>query len=236
MEDKGTVLVTGGTGFVARQIILHLLQKSYRVRTTVRNPASKTELKDMLIVQGVTAIDHLSFAEAELTKDDNWQQVMKGIRKMPSTAGRMASCSFLGFSLDAAFEDVKYEELLIILLRSQPELAGIFFNFDTPQKINIEAYMNRNFRFNVSLERFALLTGRSLSAFKRDFKAVFKDSPSRWLVRKRLQEAYFLVQNQGRKPSDIYLELGFESLSHFSVAFKKEFGIVPTSLKMNNKE
>lgn len=138
--------------------------------------------------------------------------------------------------LDADFEDVKYEELLIILLRLQPELGGIFFNFDTPQKINLEAYMNRNFRFNVSLERFALLTGRSLSAFKRDFKAVFNDSPSRWLVRKRLQEAYFLVKNQGRKPSDIYLELGFESLSHFSVAFKKEFGIVPTSLRMNNRD
>jgi len=138
--------------------------------------------------------------------------------------------------LDAAFEDIKYEELLIILLRSQPELAGIFFNFDTPQKINLEAYMNRNFRFNVSMERFALLTGRSLSAFKRDFKSLFKDTPGRWLVRKRLQEAYFLLQNQGRKPSDIYLELGFESLSHFSVAFKKEFGIVPTSLKMNNND
>lgn len=136
--------------------------------------------------------------------------------------------------LDAAFEDVKYEELLIILLRSQPELAGIFFNFDTPQKINLEAYMNRNFRFNVSLERFALLTGRSLSAFKRDFKSIFKDNPSRWLVRKRLQEAYFLMQNQGRKPSDLYLELGFESLSHFSVAFKKEFGTVPSSLKIDN--
>jgi AraC-like DNA-binding protein len=51
-----------------------------------------------------------------------------------------------------------------------------------------------------------LLTGRSLSAFKRGFKSVFKESPSRWLVRKRLQEAYFLVQNQGRKPSDIYLK------------------------------
>jgi len=132
--------------------------------------------------------------------------------------------------LDAAFEDIKYEELMIILLRSQPELAGIFFNFDTPQKINLEAYMNRNFRFNVSLERFALLTGRSLSAFKRDFRSVYKESPSRWLVRRRLQEAHILVQNQGRKPSEIYLELGFESLSHFSVAFKKEFGIIPTSL------
>jgi AraC-like DNA-binding protein len=38
------------------------------------------------------------------------------------------------------------------------------------------------------------------------------------------------MQNQSLKPTDFYLELGFESLSHFSVAFKKEFGIVPTSL------
>lgn len=136
--------------------------------------------------------------------------------------------------LDAAFENIKYEELVIILLRLHPELAGIFFNFDTPQKINLEAYMNRNFRFNVSLERLAMLTGRSLSAFKRDFNAVFREPPGRWLVRKRLHEAYFLVQHQGRKPSDIYLELGFESLSHFSVAFKKEFGVVPTSLKISN--
>jgi nucleoside-diphosphate-sugar epimerase len=86
MEDKGTVLVTGGTGFVARQIILQLLQKGYRVRTTVRNMESKTELTSMLVAQGVTAIDQLSFAEAELTKDDNWQQAMKGCRYVLSVA------------------------------------------------------------------------------------------------------------------------------------------------------
>lgn len=86
MEDKITVLVTGGTGFIARQIILQLLQKGYRVRTTVRNLASTTELKDMLIAQGVTAIDHLSFAEAELTKNDNWQQAMKGCKYVLSVA------------------------------------------------------------------------------------------------------------------------------------------------------
>lgn len=132
--------------------------------------------------------------------------------------------------LDDAFEDVKYEELLIILLKKQPELAGILFDFAQPQKINLEAFMLRNFRFNVSLSRFAYLTGRSLSAFKRDFKAIFKETPSRWLVKKRLQESYFLIKNQKQKPSDIYIGLGFESLSHFSVAFKKQFGIVPTAL------
>ncbi|MFP9098542.1 SDR family oxidoreductase [Flavobacterium sp. RHBU_24] len=86
MEDKATVLVTGGTGFVARQIILQLLQNGYRVRATVRSLASTTEVKEMLIAHGVTAIDYLSFAETELTSDDNWQQAMRGCEYVLSVA------------------------------------------------------------------------------------------------------------------------------------------------------
>lgn len=133
--------------------------------------------------------------------------------------------------LDADFEDLKYEELLIILLRQQPELADLLFDFAPQQKINLEAYMNRNYAFNIGLERFAILTGRSLSAFKRDFQSIFNETPSRWLVKKRLEEARLLISQKKQKPVDIYLDLGFESLSHFSVAFKKLFGITPTELR-----
>lgn len=128
--------------------------------------------------------------------------------------------------LDAAFEDVKYEELLIILLKNQPELAGLFFDLSMPGKIDLEAFMNKNYKFNVSLQRFAFLTGRSLSAFKRDFQAIFKETPGHWLTKRRLQEAHLLIGQQ-QKPSDIYLTLGFESLSHFSVAYKKMYGHAP---------
>ena len=132
--------------------------------------------------------------------------------------------------LNEAFEDVKYEELLIILLQNQPELAGLFFDYGIPEKINLEKFMNGNFKFNVRTERFAYLTGRSLSAFKRDFKTVFNETPNRWLVQKRLQEAYFLIDKENKKSSEIYLDLGFEDLSHFSFAFKKLFGLRPTEL------
>jgi AraC-like DNA-binding protein len=132
------------------------------------------------------------------------------------------------------FADVKREELLLILLQKQPDLAGVFFDFGIPQKINLEEFMNKNFKFNVSVERFAFLTGRSLSAFKRDFKTTFNDTPTHWLVKKRLQEAYFLIKKKRQKPSDIYLELGFETLSHFSYAFKKQFGQTPTDLVKAN--
>lgn len=128
------------------------------------------------------------------------------------------------------FSNIKREELLLILLEQQPELAGLLFDFGIPAKINLEEFMVRNYPFNVSIERFAYLTGRSVSAFKRDFRQIFNETPSRWLVLKRLQEAYFLIDQKGLKPSDIYLDLGFETLSHFSFAFKKQFGLTPTAL------
>jgi AraC-like DNA-binding protein len=138
--------------------------------------------------------------------------------------------------IDRTFADIKREELLLILLQTNPELANVFFDFGSPEKIDLEAFMNRNFRFNVSLKRFAYLTGRSLTGFKRDFERIFKDTPSHWLIQKRLQEAYFLLEKKGRKASDIYLELGFEDLSHFSFAFKKMFGLAPTRLTDQKKK
>lgn len=132
--------------------------------------------------------------------------------------------------LEAAFEDVKYEELLIILLQNQPALAGILFDYSRPEKINLEEFMNRNYKFNVSNERFAWLTGRSLSAFKRDFRATFGTSPGQWLTRRRLKEAYILIEKENKRASEIYLDLGFQDLSHFSLAFKKLFGVRPTEV------
>ena len=138
--------------------------------------------------------------------------------------------------IDATFADLKREELLLILLKVQPELANVFFEFGMPEKIDLEAFMNRNFKFNVTIERFAYLTGRSISAFKRDFKTIFNDTPNRWLVQKRLQEAHFLIEKKNQRSSDIYLDLGFEDLSHFSYAFKQSFGLTPTELAMQNKK
>jgi AraC-like DNA-binding protein len=132
--------------------------------------------------------------------------------------------------LEPNFADVKREELLLILFNSQPELAGILLNFASPEKIPLDEFMNRNFRFNLSLERFAFLSGRSLSAFKRDFCDTFNQPPGKWLTSRRLEEAYFQIHKAGRNPVSIYLELGFENLSHFSKAFRRQYGFPPTEL------
>lgn len=118
----------------------------------------------------------------------------------------------------------------MILLRSSPAMKDILFDFSEPGKIDLEAFMNKNFHFNVQMNRFAYLTGRSLATFKRDFEHIFHTSPSRWLQQRRLQEAHYLIKEKGRAASEVYLEIGFEDLSHFSFAFKKMFGVPPSRL------
>lgn len=125
---------------------------------------------------------------------------------------------------------VKVKEAVQLLLHVQPGVREFLFDFSEPYKIDLEKFMLSNFHFNVPVDKFAQLTGRSLAGFKRDFQKTFGMSPRQWLQEKRLTEALHLIEKKNKRPSAIYLDLGFESLSHFSHAFKKRFGKAPTSL------
>jgi len=125
---------------------------------------------------------------------------------------------------------LKLKEAILILLQTEPEIKNLLFDFSEPGKIDLEGFMNQNFHFNVQLKRFAYLTGRSLATFKRDFDKTFHTSPSRWLLQKRLEAAHYLIKEKGKAPSEVYLETGFEDLSHFSFVFKKAFGVAPSRI------
>ena len=56
----------------------------------------------------------------------------------------------------------------------------------------------------------------------------------KWLTKKRLELAYYQLTEKKKKPTEVYLEVGFEDLSHFSYAFKNQYGVAPTQLGVNN--
>ena len=72
-----TVLVTGGTGFVAGWCIVELLQRGYSVRTTVRSQAKEAVVR-VAVASAADAPDRLTFFVADLTKDDGWDTAMAG--------------------------------------------------------------------------------------------------------------------------------------------------------------
>jgi len=124
----------------------------------------------------------------------------------------------------------KLTEALAILRSLDPRSDRVLANFAEPGKVNLVAFMEANYQFNLPLATFSYLTGRSLTTFKRDFKKVFQLSPQRWLTQKRLALAHYQLATTRRKPVELYLEVGFENLAHFSFAFKKQFGYPPTAL------
>ena len=125
---------------------------------------------------------------------------------------------------------LKVKEAVYLLMSTMPQLKSFLFDFSDPYKIDLEKFMRSNFHYNVPIEKFALLTGRSLAGFKRDFQKTFEMAPRQWLQDRRLTEARHLIEKKNKKPSAIYLDLGFESLSHFSHSFKKKFGKMPSEL------
>lgn len=79
-QKSDTVLVTGGTGYVASHCILQLLQQGYLVRTTVRSLSRKNEVIEMMRYGGLTDTSDLEFFETDLLSDAGWEQAIKGCR------------------------------------------------------------------------------------------------------------------------------------------------------------
>lgn len=137
---------------------------------------------------------------------------------------------------DKVLTDLKLRECAHILSLYDPHLLDEMFRKQSGERLSLEEFMNANYMYNAPLERFAELSGRSLSTFRREFEQTFGTTPSKWLIRKRLEVAYKKITEESCRPSDIYWELGFETLSHFSRKFKEQYNMVPSKLfNMHNR-
>ncbi|NRT14183.1 AraC-like DNA-binding protein [Flavobacterium sp. 28A] len=127
--------------------------------------------------------------------------------------------------------EIKFEEIMLYLLAKykgafEDFLHSLISNEVSPFKNVIES----NVYSNLKLEEIAFLCNMSLSTFKRHFTLEYKEAPGKWLQDKRLQRAKDLLQEGVLKPSDIYLDAGYNNLSNFSIAFKNKFGISPVDI------
>jgi AraC-like DNA-binding protein len=125
---------------------------------------------------------------------------------------------------------LKVNEAITLLRMLDQSANNLLSDFSEPHKIDLANFMNKNFMFTISIPRFAYLTGRSLATFKRDFQKIFGNTPQKWLTEKRLEYAHFLIAEKRQKPSQAYIEAGFENFSHFTYAFRRLFGYTPSSI------
>ncbi|AUA17259.1 NAD-dependent epimerase/dehydratase family protein [Streptomyces sp. SID8382] len=85
-----TVLVTGGTGYLAGWVISGLLQRGYRVRTTVRGLDKAEQVRAAVGEQaGGRAAGAVEFAAVDLLRDDGWDEAVAGADYVLHTASPM---------------------------------------------------------------------------------------------------------------------------------------------------
>lgn len=131
---------------------------------------------------------------------------------------------------DTSLLELKFKELLLNVVanpRNQELLRYFSSLLDEPASATLRKIMDSNFCYNLSLEEFAQLCNRSLSAFKRDFNKIYGIPPGKWLHARRLEHARLLLARRDKRVSDVAFESGFENLSHFSRAFRQYFGTSP---------
>ncbi len=125
--------------------------------------------------------------------------------------------------------EMKFHELLfnVVMNPSNKNLTRFFASVDHGGKTNLEDVMMKNFQYDLELEDFARLCGRSLSAFKRDFLTQYRQSPGKWLKAKRLEYATSLLLASGLNINEVCYESGFRNSSHFNKAFKEKYNLPP---------
>ena len=89
MSEPKTIFVTGASGFIAKHIVLQLLEAGYNVRGSVRNQTKADEVRRAVAshLKDAANLDaRLSFVELDLTSDDGWEQALDGVDALLHTA------------------------------------------------------------------------------------------------------------------------------------------------------
>ncbi|MCM4166537.1 Exoenzyme S synthesis regulatory protein ExsA [Arenibacter antarcticus] len=143
----------------------------------------------------------------------------------------LSSNIYTNHSYSDALLSLKFEEIMLYLLNKYGNKLEFYLQSLISKEISpFKKIVESNVYSNLKLEEIAFLCHMSLSTFKRHFSSEYNVAPGKWLQDKRLQKAKTLLQGGDLKASDIYLDIGYNNLSNFSIAFKNKFGISPTDI------
>jgi AraC-like DNA-binding protein len=91
--------------------------------------------------------------------------------------------------------------------------------------------MDRDYAVPLDVPRLASIACVSDAHFIRTFKATFGETPHRYLQRRRVERAMYLLRNSDRTVTDVCMEVGFSSLGTFSRTFRDIVGETPSEFR-----
>ena len=112
-----------------------------------------------------------------------------------------------------ALLEVKILEFLLLLVIQEGTREFISSLISPVEKRSIKRFMEDNYLNNLKVSDYALLTGRSVSTFNRDFKRLYGITPKKWLISRRLHKSHELLCSTSLNVSEVSMEVGYENVS-----------------------
>lgn len=94
--------------------------------------------------------------------------------------------------------------------------------------------MDRAYAEPLDVRTVAAVAHVSPAHFIRSFRAVFGETPHRYLQRRRVERSMFLLRETDRSVTDICFDVGFASLGTFSRTFREIVGETPSGYRMGH--
>jgi len=187
---------------------------------------SKQKLRDFLIKFGLSMTNNV--------QSDNFVPCF-AIEKDGFIINFMKSLQLLLALKDSSSQrilDAKFEEIMLYLFDKyeNPFIVFLQNSLNDSYELSFRTTIETNKYKAMSIEDIAFLCNMSISTFKRHFEECYNQTPGKWFKTQKLRKAKEILQSGDLLLSELHRRFGYENLSNFSTAFKKEFGINPSSI------
>ena len=128
------------------------------------------------------------------------------------------------------------KEIILLLLQTRfaPEIKAILSDVFSHTEADFKEIIEAHIFSDLTNAELASLTHRSLTSFKREFKLIYGDSPTNFIMNRRIEAAKEKLLVSKESITEIAFECGFKDLSHFSKLFKQKVNLSPSVFRETN--
>lgn len=149
--------------------------------------------------------------------------------QLRNIVNELLNCSFDGITKKSYLES-KLTELILVSLHTEKPRLEKFKKEDLESLLVMENYIKSHLNEELNIEKLSLLVGFNTSKFKTLFKEHYGMPVFKYITSVRIEKAIELISKNNYTISQASYEVGYKNPQHFTVAFKKKLGYLPSQL------
>lgn len=145
------------------------------------------------------------------------------------------NCTYKG-QIRKVYIEAKVTELIVdfLLMTKEKYTTNRVHNLEATNHAGVqkvEDYISKNLKKRITIKKLATHVGFNVSKLKREFKKINHITIFKYITRLRMEKAKRFIEEGNYSISQASYEVGYKNPQHFTVAFKKTHGFLPSQLR-----